>query len=100
MARGRVSHLAHVCQGLMVAPTHTSRLHRWQVGHNGGLNHDGTSTTGYYTGHGSGVTGWAPIMGVGYYQNLVQVRSLCQWEGGRGVSTYPVLPTHPCCQCL
>ena len=44
-----------------------------EAGHNLGLSHDGT-TTGieYYTGHGSGVTGWAPIMGVGYYQELVQ----------------------------
>lgn len=43
-----------------------------EVGHNLGLSHDGTSTTGYYTGQGSGVTGWGPIMGVGYYQNTVQ----------------------------
>jgi PKD repeat protein len=43
-----------------------------EVGHNLGLSHDGTSTVGYYAGHGSGITGWAPIMGVGYYQNLVQ----------------------------
>ena len=47
-----------------------------EAGHNMGLNHDGTfdgtTTVGYYTGHGSGVTGWAPIMGVGYYQPLVQ----------------------------
>lgn len=43
-----------------------------EVGHNVGLSHDGTSTAGYYTGHGSGATGWAPIMGVGYYQPLVQ----------------------------
>ena len=43
-----------------------------EVGHNLGLSHDGTSTVGYYQGHGSGITGWAPIMGVGYYQNLVQ----------------------------
>lgn len=43
-----------------------------EVGHNIGLSHDGTSTVGYYTGHGSGATGWAPIMGVGYYQPLVQ----------------------------
>lgn len=43
-----------------------------EVGHNGGLNHDGTATVGYYQGHGSGATGWAPIMGVGYYQALVQ----------------------------
>ncbi len=43
-----------------------------EAGHNMGLNHDGTSTAGYYQGQGSGATGWAPIMGVGYYQPLVQ----------------------------
>ncbi len=43
-----------------------------EVGHNLGLNHDGTSTTGYYQGQGSGATGWGPIMGVGYYQQLTQ----------------------------
>ncbi len=40
-----------------------------EAGHNLGLWHDGP---GYYEGHGSGPTGWAPIMGVGYYQQLVQ----------------------------
>jgi hypothetical protein len=43
-----------------------------EVGHNAGLSHDGTLvgdvTTGYYVGR----DGWAPIMGVGYYQPLVQ----------------------------
>ncbi|PPD33554.1 MAG: PKD domain-containing protein [Methylomonas sp.] len=43
-----------------------------EVGHNLNLNHDGNASTGYYTGHGSGATGWAPIMGVGYYQALTQ----------------------------
>ena len=45
-----------------------------EVGHTLGLSHDGRNTPseGYYGGHGSGETGWAPIMGVGYYQNLVQ----------------------------
>ncbi len=43
-----------------------------EAGHNMGLTHDGTASTGYYSGHGSGATGWAPIMGVGYYQPLVQ----------------------------
>ncbi|HPU50029.1 MAG TPA: zinc-dependent metalloprotease family protein, partial [Burkholderiaceae bacterium] len=43
-----------------------------EVGHTLGLSHDGTSTTSYYRGQGSGATGWAPIMGVGYYQPLVQ----------------------------
>jgi PKD repeat protein len=44
-----------------------------EAGHNIGLSHDGTSTAGYYTGQGAGAyTGWAPIMGVGYYKPLVQ----------------------------
>jgi PKD repeat protein len=44
-----------------------------EAGHNLGLSHDGaTGGTSYYQGHGSGETGWAPIMGVGYYKNLVQ----------------------------
>jgi len=47
-----------------------------EVGHNLGLDHDGTSTTGYYSGQGSGATGWAPIMGVGYD------RQLTQWSKG------------------
>jgi PKD repeat protein len=47
-----------------------------EAGHNLGLNHDGDSSTGYYAGHGSGATGWAPIMGVGYY------RELTQWSKG------------------
>ena len=47
-----------------------------EVGHTLGLSHDGTSSTGYYQGHGSGETGWASIMGVGYYQ------SVTTWDNG------------------
>ena len=43
-----------------------------EAGHNLGLFHDGTSTVGYYTGHHN----WAPIMGVGYNEPLVQ------WSSG------------------
>ncbi|MBE9208688.1 M10 family metallopeptidase C-terminal domain-containing protein [Nostoc sp. LEGE 06077] len=45
-----------------------------EVGHTLGLEHDGRINPGegYYSGHGSGVTGWAGIMGSGYYQNLTQ----------------------------
>lgn len=39
-----------------------------EVGHNVGLSHDGTQSLGYYGGR----DGWAPIMGVGYYEPLVQ----------------------------
>jgi len=43
-----------------------------EAGHTLGLSHDGSSSSPYYSGHGSGATGWAPIMGVGYYKELVQ----------------------------
>jgi len=43
-----------------------------EVGHNLGLSHDGTATASYYEGHGSGATGWAPIMGAGFYQEVSQ----------------------------
>ncbi len=48
-----------------------------EVGHTLGLGHDTQDAPGlphvdYYAGHGSGETGWAPIMGVGYYQNVSQ----------------------------
>lgn len=47
-----------------------------EAGHTLGLVHDGQEVNGlhveYYYGHGEGDTGWAPIMGVAYYQNVTQ----------------------------
>jgi hypothetical protein len=43
-----------------------------EVGHNFGLNHDGTSTSSYY----AGSTPWAPIMGSSYSQPV------SQWSAG------------------
>lgn len=43
-----------------------------EFGHNLGLSHDGTSTTAYYSGLGSGNVSWGPIMGVGYYTQVTQ----------------------------
>jgi hypothetical protein len=45
-----------------------------EVGHTMGLYHDGRTTPSeaYYLGHGSGATGWCPIMGAGYYKSVVQ----------------------------
>ena len=45
-----------------------------EVGHTLNLSHDGRTSPseGYYAGDGNGATGWAPIMGVGYYENLTQ----------------------------
>jgi len=49
-----------------------------EVGHSLGLRHDGRTNPPEenYAGHGSGPTGWAPIMGVGYF------RELSQWNRG------------------
>ena len=51
-----------------------------EAGHTLGLLHDGlksgNSQSTYYVGHGSGETGWAPIMGASYYKNLTQ------WDHG------------------
>lgn len=48
-----------------------------EAGHTLNLSHQGqwdgvTTTNEYYGGQGSGETGWAPIMGVGYYQSVAQ----------------------------
>lgn len=43
-----------------------------EVGHTFGLSHDGTATMSYYPGHGTGATGWGPIMGAPFGQNLTQ----------------------------
>lgn len=45
-----------------------------EAGHMLGLSHDGrlSPSEEYFQGQGSGITGWAPIMGSGYYQNVTQ----------------------------
>jgi hypothetical protein len=55
-------------QGTTDDPKSIAEAASHEAGHTLGLTHDGTSTEGYYTGHGV----WAPIMGVGYYKPLVQ----------------------------
>ncbi len=52
-----------------------------EVGHSLGLAHDGTASAGYYSGHGSGETSWAPLMGVGYYTNVTT------WDKGEYYGT-------------
>ena len=68
-----------------------------EAGHNMGLGHDGDATTGYYQGHGSGATGWAPIMGVGYYRDLVQW-SKGQYPGANNVQDDYVVMAGRCPQ--
>jgi len=44
-----------------------------EFGHNLGLSHDGTTTGDtYYSGQGSGLVSWAPIMGNSYYNNVTE----------------------------
>ena len=46
-----------------------------EVGHNLGLSHDGTTSAGYYGGHGSNDISWNPIMGAA-------LRNVSQWSKG------------------
>ena len=46
------------------------------VGHTMGLEHDGDSTHEYQTGIGTGPMSWAPIMGAGFGQSIIQ------WSNG------------------
>lgn len=47
-----------------------------EVGHTLGLSHDGSSTTSYYAGQGTGETSWGPIMGASYSCNVTT------WDDG------------------
>jgi hypothetical protein len=63
-----------------------------EVGHNLGLLHDGgvnppeTVAEGYYDGH----DGWAPVMGVGYYEPLVQFSNGTYTSGNNNQDDYAV----------
>lgn len=56
------------------SPRYIAEACAHEIGHTLSLKHDGRTlpVEGYYAGHGSGEVGWAPIMGVGYYQLLTQ----------------------------
>lgn len=64
------------------SPRYIAEATSHEIGHTLSLYHDGrlSPAEGYYTGHGLGEVGWAPIMGVGYYQLLVQ------WSKGEYLS--------------
>ncbi|MCO8122461.1 hypothetical protein NHH03_12000 [Stieleria sp. TO1_6] len=47
-----------------------------EVGHQLGLHHDGFGSKTYYSGHGSGATGWGPIMGSPFSKQITQ------WNNG------------------
>ncbi|HEX8637060.1 MAG TPA: PKD domain-containing protein [Pyrinomonadaceae bacterium] len=59
---------AFVMSGNLNSAKNIAEATSHEVGHNLGLDHDGTPTAGYYSGHGD----WAPIMGVGYYKTVTQ----------------------------
>lgn len=54
------------------APKYVADSVSHEAGHTLGLSHDGTAWETYHEGHGTGETGWAPIMGAAYYRNLSQ----------------------------
>ena len=63
---------------LASAPYYIAEASSHELGHNLGLSHDGTvahdsvTAQGYYTGQGIGYVSWAPVMGVGYNNNVTQ----------------------------
>lgn len=59
-------------RGTGVDPKAIAEATSHEAGHALGLSHDGTTSVGYYSGHGA----WAPIMGVGY------ARPVTQWSAG------------------
>ena len=61
-----------VCWSIYISGKSGAEVGSHELGHTLTLGHDGDSSSGYYAGHGSGAVGWAPIMGAGYYKNVVQ----------------------------
>lgn len=63
-----------VCWSVYYVGKAAAEVASHEVGHTLGLAHDGRTNPveGYFGGHGGGATGWAPIMGVGYYQPVAQ----------------------------
>jgi len=61
-----------------------------EVGHNVGLSHDGTATESYYVGR----DGWAPIMGVGYYEPFVQFSNGSYTEGNQTQDDFAIATSH------
>lgn len=53
-------------------PPYIAEAATHEMGHNLGLSHDGTATSSYYGGHGSGATTWGAIMGGSYGLNVTQ----------------------------
>ena len=77
-------------RGVTSNPKYLAEAASHEVGHNLGLQHDGTSTSAYYNGQGS----WAPIMGAGYYNAVTQF-SKGEYAGANNLEDdFSLIQTH------
>jgi len=63
---GRWGSTAFVYYDMLGTPANCAVAASHEFGHTLGLTHQGTSTSPYYSGHGSGTMRWAPLMGSAY----------------------------------
>lgn len=61
-----------------------------EVGHTLGLSHDGSKNSSYY----SGTNGWAPIMGVGFYQPITQWSNGSYSDSDNEEDDYKIMAKH------
>ena len=77
-------------QGVGSNPKYIAESITHEVGHTLGLSHDGSKGSSYF----SGANGWAPIMGVGFYQPITQWSSGDYFDADNKEDDYKIMAKH------